>query len=216
MKNLIFLSFFFILSCSTRKNENIYQVTQNIQPQLSQDEINIVSDFLDAELATDRYKNYRNLEIVVIEESLKKTQAIEAYEYTYKDWNAFGEKGTLEENERLGFILDTLEIKTLKNKHLKDENFYWKITDFKSYKVSIMKNETLRNIINSGEYIKLPEKLILYISRPLMIDENKSLISFNIGSSELGYRSMNHYTALMKKINEKWIIKASYDDGVYY
>lgn len=210
------LSLFIILSCSTRKNDKSNQIIQNIPPQLSQLETNIVNDFLNAELATERYKNYRNLEIVVIEESLKKSQSIEAYEYTYKDWNSFGENGLLDDNERLGFILDTLQIKTLKNKYLNEVNYNWKITDFKNYKVSLMKNETLRNIIKSGEYINLPKKLIIYISKPLIVDEKNALISFNIGSSGLGFTSMNHYTALMNKVNSKWVIIASYDDGVYY
>jgi hypothetical protein len=209
MRNLMLLSLFFILSCSTRKNEKTNQLIQNIPPQLSQLETNIVSDFLNAEFATDRYKNYRNLEIVVIEESLKKSQSIKAYElnFNYKDsWGKFI-------NE---WILDSIQLKKVKSELINEPIYYWKISDFKNYKVSLMNNKTLINIINSGEYINLSKKLILYISRPLIINENNILISFNIGSSRLGYTSINHYTALMSKVNKKWVIRASYDDGVYY
>ncbi|WP_310555470.1 hypothetical protein [Flavobacterium sp.] len=211
MKKIIifFFGLFFILSCSTKKIDKSNQIIKNISPQLSQSETNIVSDFLNAELATERYKNYRNLEIVVIEESLKKSQSIEAYElnFNYKDsWGKFS-------NE---WILDSIQLRKVKSE-LENESVYcWKITDFKNYKVSLMKNKTLRNIINSGEYINLPEKLILYLTKPLIIDENNALISFNIGLSKSGFGSLNHYTALMRKVNDKWVISASYDDGFYY
>ena len=60
------------------------------------------------------------------------------------------------------------------------------------------------------------EKLILYLKKPLIVVGNNALISFNIGSSALGFTSMNHYTALLKKVNDKWLISATYDDGIYY
>ena len=216
MRNLMLLSLFFILSCSTRKNDISIQENQNILPQLSQEEINITNDFLDTELASDRYKNYKNLEIVLIQKAGNGTGSLLVYEYAYKDWHTFGKKGTIEDNERLGWILNTIQVKELKNKYTNVENYNWEISDIKNFKVTIMKNETLIDIIKSGEYINLPEKLILYLTKPLIIDENNILISFNIGSSRLGYTSINHYTALMRKVNKKWVIRASYDDGVYY
>lgn len=216
MKNLLLLSLFFLLSCSARKKDNINQITQTISPQLTQEEINVTNDFLDAELATDRYKNYGNLEIVLIEEAGNGISNLSVYEHAYKEWHSFGEKATLEDNLRLGWILDTIQIKELKRNYIIKENYNWKISDIKNYKVSIMKNETLRDIIKSSEYINLPEKLILYLKKPLIVVGNNALISFNIGSSALGFTSMNHYTALLKKVNDKWLISATYDDGIYY
>ena len=216
MKNLLLLSLFFLLSCSARKKDNINQITQTISPQLTQEEINVTNDFLDAELATDRYKNYGNLEIVLIEEAGNGISNLSVYEHAYKEWHSSGEKATLEDNLRLGWILDTIQIKELKRNYIIKENYNWKISDIKNYKVSIMKNETLRDIIKSSEYINLPEKLILYLKKPLIVVGNNALISFNIGSSALGFTSMNHYTALLKKVNDKWLISATYDDGIYY
>jgi hypothetical protein len=216
MRNLMLLSLFFILSCSTRKNDNINQITQNISPQLTQEEINVTNDFLDAELAAERYKYYRKLGLVLIEDAGNGTRNLLVYEYAYKDWHSFGENGTLQDNERLGWILDTIRVKELKNKYLNVENYNWKISDIKNFNISTIKNKTLINIIKSGEYINLPEKLIIYLTKPLIVDKNNAFISLNIGSSRLGFTSMNHYTALLKKANDKWVISASYDDGVYY
>jgi hypothetical protein len=216
MRNLFLLSLFILLSCSTRKKDNTNQITQNIPPQLSQEEINVTNDFLDAELASDSYKYYKNLELVLIEEAGNGTGCLFVYEYAYKNWHSFGENGTLQDNERLGWILDTVQVKELKSKYINAESYNWKISDIKNHRVSLMKNKTLINIIKSGEYINLPEKLILYLTKPLIVDKYNALISLNIGSSRLGYSSMNHYTALMKKVNDKWVLSASYDDGVYY
>lgn len=212
MKKLIIISILVVISCSTRKNEKTNQI--NI-PQLSEDEIIIVNNFLDAELATERYKYYRDLDIVLIEEAGNGIGNLLAYEYAHKEFlqmERFDKRGDKENR----FFIDSLQTKKLKEKLKKVENYYWKISDISNRKVSLMKDETLRNIIKSGAYINLPEKLILYLTRPLIIDENNALISFNIGSSQSGFDSLNHYTALMKKVNNKWVLSAYYYDGVFY
>jgi hypothetical protein len=46
-----------------------------------------------------------------------------------------------------------------------------------------------------------------------MIDNNNALVSFRSGSSRLGFTTISNYTALMKKVNKKWEIRAGYWDG---
>jgi hypothetical protein len=76
-----------------------------------------------------------------------------------------------------------------------------------------MKKEKFRNIITSTEYLNLPEKIVLYITKPILIDNSLGLITLRSGSTLLGFRTINNYTALMNKINGKWQIRASYWDG---
>ena len=56
--------------------------------------------------------------------------------------------------------------------------------------------------------------LIIFLSSPLLIDKNNALLSFEIGNGDLGFNSITHFTALMKKKNDKWEVQTSYWDGV--
>jgi hypothetical protein len=76
------------------------------------------------------------------------------YEYAYKDFHSDGYQSTAEINERLGWILDTIQIKDLKNKYIDKKQYHWKSSDIKNFKVKIMKKESFMNIIRSSEYIK--------------------------------------------------------------
>lgn len=218
MKCFIFIfSIISLVSCTSIKNTAKTKETQpykhlkSIVESLPTEEYNIVNDFLDIELASERYKFYIGKETILIEEAGNGLENLFAYEYAYKDFHSYGNKGTAEDNERLGWVIDTLHIKELKNKYSDKNPYNWQSSDIKNYKVSVMKNETTTKIINSGEYASLPEKLILRITKPLIIDNYNAFISFRLGV--LGFNTINNYTALMKKTNGKWKIVASYWDG---
>lgn len=220
MKKSIYIVLIVIItSCISQKNAPKIKETKPltqlklVTDTLTREEKNIVNDFLDIELASERYKNYINLEIIVIEEAGNGFENLRVYEYAYRDFHSDGNESTAEDKERLGWILDTLKIKELKNKCSGKKEYRWKISDIKNHKVSIMKNETFVKIINSGEYTNSPVKLILRITKPLIIDNYNAFISFRLGV--LGLNTINSYTALMKKTNGKWKIGASYWDGSF-
>lgn len=220
MKNLILLLFVVIFSaCSSKKdtaqNKKIQLLTQlkPINDTLNTEEINIVNDFLDFELVSERYKNYNNCEIILIEEAGNAIQNLFVYEYAYNDFHSYGNKATGDDNERLGWILDTIQIKELKNTYNAKKEFHLKISDIRNFKVSIMKNDTLTKILNTGNFIHVPEKLILHITKPLILNNDAAFISFRLSS--LGFNTINYYTALMKKVNGKWQMRASYWDGIF-
>jgi hypothetical protein len=220
MKKIFFLFLIVIfISCTSKRNTTTSKEIQflkqlkAIDDTLTTEESNIVNDFLNIEFATETLKYYYSLEIILIEEAGNGIENLVAYEYAYKDFHSDGNKATAEVNERLGWILDTIQIKDLKNKYIDKKQYHWKSSDIKNIKVNIMKKETFRNIIRSNEYIKLPEKIVIYITKPLMIDNNSALISFRSGSSRLGFTTISNYTALMKKTKGKWQLRASYWDG---
>lgn len=180
---------------------------------LTTDEKNLVNDFLDLELASEKYKNQIKQEIIVIKEAGNGVGNLEVYEFAYKNFHSEGYRPTDEVNQRLGWILDTLQIKKLKKTYNAKNQYQWKNSDIKKFKISIMKKEKFRNIITSTEYLNLPEKIVLYITKPILIDNSLGLITLRSGSTLLGFRTINNYTALMNKINGKWQIRASYWDG---
>jgi hypothetical protein len=57
--------------------------------------------------------------------------------------------------------------------------------------------------------------LIIYLSRPLIIDEKNAFISFEVGNGQLGFGSITHFTVLMRKVNNKWEQNDYYEDGVF-
>ena len=198
-----------LLSCNAKKE---MLVTNSISENnnLTEIESNIINDFLDIELKDDRYKSYKDYEIVIIEEAYKKFKPLYTYEYAYKDLYKHGKE------IKNYWILDSLQIEKMKENIKFENTFHWKISDFKNIKVRLYKHEELRRIINSNEYINLPKRLIIYLSRPLIIDNNKALVSFDVGNGQLGFNSITHFTVLMNKEEEKWIKGGYYDDGIYY
>ena len=220
MKYSIFTLLMIIFaSCTSKKNVPIFKETQpltqlkSIVDTLTIEESNIINDFLDFELASERYKNKTNNEIIVIENAGNGIKNILAYEYAYRDFHSYGNKATAEDNERLGWILDTIQIKELKNKYSDKKEYHWKSSDIKNYKVSIMKDDTLRNYLKKDRFLELSEKLILFIKKPLMIDKNNAFISIATRKGFLFGSVINNYTALLKKTNGKWKTRASYWDG---
>lgn len=220
MKNLIFLSIIVIFAtCASKKNttqnKEIHLLTQ-LKPMddtLNTEEINIINNFLDDELKNKLYQIYKEYNIIIIEDAGNGIKSLNTYEYAYKDYHYLnGKDVTQEDNLRLGWILDSLEIKKYREKIVNLKSYTWKITDFKNIKVKLLKFEELRKTTNTGEYLK--KNLILFLSRPLLINKHTALLSFEIGNGDLGFWSVNHFTALMKKKNDKWEVETSYWDGV--
>ena len=200
-----------LFSCSIQKSSNqnaVNTASISTDSNLTEIETNIANDFLDIELKKERYANYKDFEIVVIEEALKKMKPISDYEFNLKykkSWGKFIDN----------WILDTVQIKKIKIELEKEEVYHWKVSDFKNIKVSLLKYEELKTIINTGVYINLPRKLIIYLSKPLIIDENNAFISFEIGNGQLGFATINHFTVLMRKVNNEWKENNFYYDGVF-
>jgi hypothetical protein len=219
MKYLIYILLIVIYTaCSSQKNDSKIKMNQSstqiksIVESITIEEYNIVNDFLDIELASESYKNKINGEVILIEDAGNGIENLLAYEYAYKDFHSYGNKATTEDNERLGWILDTLQTKKLKNKYNEIRVYQWKSSDVKNFKVSIMKNDTLRNYLKKDRFIELSDKLVLFIKKPLLIDKNNAFISIY---SRYGFsgNNLSNYTALMNKNSGKWKIVASYWDG---
>jgi hypothetical protein len=205
MKSLISILFLIIfISCGIKKETNV-----TVNKGITDLEKQIVNDFLDTELKKERYNNYKDYQIVVIEEALGKMKPLSTYEFNYIYKNSWGK-----------FIsewqLDSLQIKRIKAGLKNEKIYFWKASDFNNFKVNILKYEELRNIINTGQYINLPKRKIIYLSTPLIIDNNNALLSFEIGNGDLGFNPITHFTVLMQKVNGIWIQKSFYEDGVYY
>ena len=198
------------MSCSIKKIENSKNVsTLKSEQNLTEIELNVVNDFIDVELKSDRYKKFKNYQYTIIEEALKKSTALYSYEYSYKNYYV------LENDNKKYWILDTLQVKKINEEIKNEEVFHWKMTDFKNTKVNLLKFEELRNIINTSAFITLPHRLIIFLSKPLIIDKNNALINFDIGNGDFGNYAITHFTALMRKVNNKWVENGYYEDGVF-
>lgn len=209
MKKLLFfvvISFYY--SCAlhnkpVKENDN----------ELTQIEKDIIDAFLDAELNKERYYRFKNYKYVVIKEALKKIKSIDTYLYSLDEWNTMN-KINKSENVKNMYFLDSLQINRIIN-NLKDEDVYhWKKTDFRNIKVKLLKFEELRKTTNNGRYLK--NNLIIFLSRPLLIDKNNALLSFDIGNGDMGNYSITHFTVLMQKVDDIWAQRYYYEDGVFY
>ena len=227
MRYLTLVLFGIILfSCSTQKTVNKKKEIQlNEQSKkelcpyceevLINEEKDIVNDLLQEELTSDRYKGREGQEKVLIEEANSPITPLSAYEYAFKDWHNSNRTIVNETDVNNRWFLDSLQINEFKNKFKNDKGCHWKSADIIFFKVSIITQQSFADIIKNSSYINMPEKLILIISKPLLIGKNKALISFNSGSSVAGFNTIERFTVLMKKINGKWIKDTDYFDGVY-
>jgi hypothetical protein len=211
-KHIFILSLVLLFSCSAKKSNKFNSIpTAQIskETKLTEMEVNIINDFIDVELKKERYLNYKDFEIVIIEDALKKMKPLSDYEFNLKYKDSWGEGITY-------WILDSVQVKKIKLELEKEEIYHWKVSDFKNIKVSLLKYEDLIKIIRTNAYgSTISKRLIIYLSKPLIIDENNVLISFEIGNGQLGFHSINHFTVLMRKVNDKWEQKDYYYDGVF-
>ena len=214
MKKLTyFVLCIFLFSCSIKKYEISSKESTGSIDNLSATERNIVNEFLESELVSDRYKRYKDHQLVIVMESVLKKKAIESYLYMQgESLESNGLPSKKEDIEKI-FFLDSLEIKKI-NSELENETVYnWKVSDFNN-KVSLVSNKKIIEMTNTGEYQNFPQRLIIYISKPLMLDSKKALISFSVIS--MPFNPISHFSKLMINENNKWVQSASYFDGIYY
>jgi hypothetical protein len=208
MKYILIVLFTLVLSsCKCQKNNGHNNLTET--------ESIIINNFIDVELTRELYKNYKDFEIVVIKEAVKEINNLNAYEYAYENWHSNREKATLEENQQFGWILNKLEIKELKDRLAGKEQYYWQASDFKKIKISITKYDEFKKTIVKDGFLKMQDRLIIFLSKPLIINENYAFISFEIGNGKFGFCSITHFTVLMKRERSKWNAKNYFEDGVF-
>lgn len=195
-----------IHSCSLYKHKE--QTNNNNDGNLSEIEKTIVNDFLDVELKKERYKSYKDFEFLVIEEALKKSKPLSDYEFNYKYKNSWGSSIT-------EWILDSLQIKKIKDEIDNEEVYHWKESDFNNIKVSLLKYNLFREKINSKKPMFEKEGFVIFLSKPLIIDDNNALISFDFLNCNYLCNGINHSTILMRKVNNKWVENGYYEDGVF-
>ena len=182
---------------------------------LSNTEKTIVNNFLDGELKKERYKKYNDFEIVIIEEALKKVKPLDTYLYSLDEWNTMNKIKKSDDIKNLYFV-DTEQLQKLKLELEKENVYHWQESDFKNIKVRLLRYEELRKIINTGSYGPgLTKNLIIFLSRPLIINKDNAFISFDIGNGEFGNYAITHFTALMRNVDGIWLEKGYYEDGVY-
>lgn len=204
-----------ILSCKSQKvlseNSAINAILEN---ELSPTENEIINEFLTIELAKDLYSKYKNLEIVVIEEALKKSHSVDAYLYSLGEWNSMNKIKKSEDLNKL-YFLDSIQLNSINKEIAVETPYLWKESDFKVIKTKMVKHEALRSMINARNKEMLPMKPILYLSRPLLINNSNALVSFEMGNFQGVYSSTSHFTVLLRKINSKWVEQGYYEDGVF-
>ena len=165
---------------------------------LTATENTLVNVFLEAELKKDRYKYYKEYELFIIEESVKKTKSIDAYLYSLTEWKSMNRISKISDSQNM-YFLDSLQLQKINRALQKEQVYHWKVGDFNNLKVGLYKYEELRTIINTGAFVNLPKRLIIFLSKPLIINENNALISFNIGSGEIGNSIISHFTVLLER-----------------
>ena len=217
MKNILFLTFsLFLISCSIKKSKESISQQESVfssLSNLSKEESNIVNDFLEIELKSEQYKSYKNLETILAEEALNQTYSLNSYEYAYNEWHKYNKENN-DLNEQLGWVIDDKQLQELKLKYTNNKPFYWRKNDIKNYNITIIKNEVLKNGAKTGTSFDKPERLVLYISRPLMINQNQAFLNF-ISSNSMYGNMIHHFTILMKKNNNKWVEGPTYGDGSF-
>ena len=197
---------FAFFSCKCVKETKCVQVKKSSEKKLSDEETAIINDFMNAEFKKEQYIKYKEYEIMIIEESIKKSKPLSTYELNYKYKNSWG--ANIKE-----WIIDSTKIELLKLDLKNEKLYHWKVSDFKNIKTNLLNYEELSESINKGRYLK--GKLIVYLSRPLIIDKNNAFISFDIGNGDMGFYPITHFTVSMKKADDKWIQSEFYEDGVF-
>lgn len=216
MKQLTyFVLCIFLFSCSIKKNEISRKKSTGSIDNLTAIERSVVNEFLESELASDRYKFYQNYKYVIVKESSPKMKTIESYLYLKKESHEERDFAFKIEGEKKLFFLDSLKIKKIKSELENEIIYQWKVSDFKNnIKINIISDKKIKEMTNTGEYLDFSDRLIIYLSKPLLIDSEKALISFSV--SKMPFNPISHFCVLMIKKNNKWVQSVIYDDGIYY
>lgn len=194
MKKLIlcFLSIQ-LMSCGSNKIEN-----------------KISNDFFASKIIKNNSTN-----IIVVEESAPKIKALEFYEKAFverKNDDYFSRKIVANDFNFNSWPIDSVEIIRFKSELLteNDINTYkWQISDFNG-KAIIKKTELIKKEIRTGD-LSLNSSAFI-ISKPLMSHDKKYALIFY---SSFGYfhgGKANDKVALLRKINEKWVIATYFYD----
>ena len=208
-KILLFSSILLNIACSINRNTN--ELTDKVvsfdkKGKISELEKNITNDFLEIELKNILYKPYENYPICIIKEEISKLYSFQIYEYCYTERNQPIKNSTNKE-----WILDNAKIKEIKDSYNTYEIHNWKTSDFKTNNISVLESAELKKSIKENTYSTLPKRLIVYLSTPLIINEQNAFMSFRIGDSSFGFTTINNFTALLKKSKlGKWEIDSYY------
>lgn len=209
MKKALFIGIgFLILSCSVQtKNQPSEAIIPIVkESKITKTENDIITDFFGIELKKDRYKPYKDYPICIIKEDIGRLSSLKIYEYCYNDRDL-----PIKSSTNKDWILNEVQIKKIKDTYNNNERHDWEVSDFTTLNVSILESSELIKSIKESTYIKLPKRLIIYLSTPLIIDTNNAFISFDCGSSSSGFKTIERFTALMKKNkNGKWEIDSYY------
>lgn len=214
MKKAIYIfGILLFLGCASKKAKknilNEENITKSIEEiTLSIAEKSIVNDFLDIELKKDKYKNYKDFQLLLIQEAIGKLPSLTIYRYCYEERNLRVRSATNKD-----WILDGNDIKNIQDT-LQNKKYLWKTTDITNFKVNTIEVDIINKSTKSyKEYEKYNNNLIIYLSIPLFIKPNYALISYKCVKSWYGYSTVDMFTVLLKKAeNEKWIIDSYYYD----
>lgn len=205
MKYIIIFLSILLFSCTATKSQS----GQFDDSRLSDMERNVVNDFLDFELQKSDYKSYKNFNYFVIREAFPKMKPLSVYEFNLKNKNSWGKSIR-------NWILDSSDIISLKRRFEREAPYYWTNADFSEIKAVIISNSEFIASTSSDGFMTEPNRLIMRLSRPLLLDKEIALLSFDIGNGNTGYGQINHFTVLMRNINGTWHQEEYFEDGIYH
>jgi hypothetical protein len=200
MKNFIYCLFSLLfISCASRSVEN-----------------QVINDFIKEQADSRNYFN------IVVEEAPSRLLPLEYYEKAYQDRNIrLGDKIRITPDGYPPYIwpIDTLEIKTLKEKYKNDTiPSHWKKKDFikgnfagKDFKL-LKVNE--RIVPNTPDFRKYAAGAGFMISKPIVSNNKYALFYFSFYTIG-GHTGEGPKAILMEKVDGKWkTIKTYYDPNV--
>lgn len=174
----------------------------------------IVNDFLKAEFAKDRYKSYLTNDLYIVAEKDQCTPIL-AYEYAFNDMKEFTKIQGLERSnyQKETWVLDSIGILSIKERCKIEKTEQWTLNDFDNFNFKLIsKKEYYLKIRVNG--IEKPEKNVITLSKPYIIKNKYALIYFQFQSCGVMVHTIERFTTLLKKIDGKWVISASYWDGI--
>ena len=197
MKNYIYYCLFslLVISCASQSIEN-----------------QVINDFIKEQADLRNYYN------IVVEEAPSRILPLEYYENAYEDRNIrLGDKIRIMPNGYPLYIwpIDTLEIKTLKEKYKNDTiTYHWKKKDFvrknfagKDFMILRM-NERLPNIPKFRNYAGGNG---LVISKPIVSNNKYALFYYSFYTIG-GHTGESPKAILMEKVDGKWKTIKTYSD----
>jgi len=201
MKNYIYCLFSLLfISCVSRSVEN-----------------EVINDFIKEQADSRNYFN------IVVEEAPSRLLPLEYYEKAYQDRNIAlaTHLVRIKPNGYPPYIwpIDTLEIKTLKEKYKKDTiPYYWKKKDFVRKNFADKDFQLLKTseriVPNTPDYRKYGAGAGFIVSKPI-VSNNKYALFYYSFYTPFGGTGDSPKAILMEKVDGKWkTIKTYYDPNV--